>query len=116
MQVVNNDVVRVNFQMACRRFIIVAPESIYDMQWEMADANKPFTQDWNHVEACYQWVTNIPGVRINSKYACRPPPPPPPPPPLPLPPAPTHTPLLAAGWLFATLLALCDSCTAMEIR
>ena len=47
----------------------MAPESIYAMQWEMADANEPFTQDWDHVEACYQWVTNIPGVRVNNKCA-----------------------------------------------
>lgn len=39
------------------------------MEWQMADANEPFTEDWDHVEACYQWVTNIPGVRVNNKCA-----------------------------------------------
>mmetsp|Transcript_5373 Transcript_5373/g.15377 ORF Transcript_5373/g.15377 Transcript_5373/m.15377 type:complete len:335 (+) Transcript_5373:346-1350(+) len=52
------------------KFMILAPESSWAEEWQMASASQPFTMDWNHVEACYQWVTHIPGVRVdNSKVA-----------------------------------------------
>lgn len=53
-----------------RRFMILAPESSWAEEWQMASASQPFTMDWNHVEACYQWVTHIPGVRVDNR--CRP--------------------------------------------
>lgn len=47
------------------RFIIVAPDSMDALHWGQVDDDKPFSTDWEHVQACYQYVTTLPHVIKN---------------------------------------------------
>lgn len=50
------------------RFLIVAPDSHNTDQWFTPNAGQPFTSDWEHIEACFQHVRGLRGVRINSRW------------------------------------------------
>jgi hypothetical protein len=34
----------------------------------MVKANKPFSADWEHVQACYRYVKSLPGVKVDTKH------------------------------------------------
>lgn len=55
-----------------RRFIIVAPDSHNKDQWYTPNAGQAFTSDFEHIEACFQYVKNLGGVRINSRWVVSP--------------------------------------------
>jgi predicted esterase len=48
-------------------FLIVAPDSHNKDQWFTPNSGQAFTSDWEHIEACFQYVKNIRGVRINPR-------------------------------------------------
>lgn len=51
------------------KFIIIAPDSHSPLDWYIPDtAQKPFTEDWYHIIACYQYVRGRPRVRFDYNH------------------------------------------------
>jgi hypothetical protein len=46
----------------------VAPDSNKPLVWSMVKASKPFSADWEHVQACYRYVTSLPHVRKDQRH------------------------------------------------
>ena len=52
------------------RFAVIAPDSHQSLYWYNSKPGQPFTTDWEHVEACYQYVKNLQDVMFNPRYTC----------------------------------------------